>query len=133
MFLAPSELYHSFLSEWDFFCYVATPLVVLGAMLAHALAFKGVGARLTEFSGVFVAHPSLRTGSETEKATYGRVWWRVVILNISALPCVACLSAYYVLSFFNEELTPTLSAVIGVMGGFQAYFNLLPPTTSGRN
>ena len=60
MFLAPSELYHSFLSEWDFICYVATPLVVLGAMLAHALAFKGVGARLTEFSGVFVAHPSLR-------------------------------------------------------------------------
>ena len=101
-------------------------------MLAHGLAFKGVGARLTQFSGVFVTHPSLRTGSETEKATYGRVWWRVVILNISALPCVACLSAYYVLSFFNKELTPTLSAVIGVMGAFQAYIYLLPPTTSGR-
>ena len=89
-----------------------------------------MGAALTEFSGTYAKHPSLRTGLES--AVYGKVWWRIITLNVVTLPACLCLGAFDALYFLHEELSPSIYPLYGVIGFVQAYIFGLPSTSLGN-
>ena len=117
-------------SEWDFFGYIAYPTATIAAALAHTFSFKGMGAALTEFSGTYAKHPSLRTGLES--AVYSKVWWRIITLNVVTLPACLCLGAFDAFYFLHEELSPSIYPFYGVIGFVQAYIFGLPSTSLGN-
>ena len=89
-----------------------------------------MGAALTEFSGTYAKHPSLRTGLES--AVYSKVWWRIITLNVVTLPACLCLGAFDAFYFLHEELSPSIYPFYGVIGFVQAYIFGLPSTSLGN-
>ena len=97
---------------------------------AQAIAFKGTGKALTEFTTAFNRHQNLIP--QDHQKIYNKVWRRVCIINVIALPIgviMFILGAFY---YLTDEISMISSLILGI-GLFvgQPYLSI-SPMSSGK-
>ena len=105
-------------------------MAAIFAAVAHTFSFKGMGETLTEFTGTYAKHPSLKTGLES--AVYNKIWWRIIIIHVIILPASLCLGAFDAFYFLGEEIPASFQPYYGVIGLIQGYMFGLPSTSLGK-
>ena len=96
---------------------------------AQAIAFKGTGKALTEFTTAFNRHQNLIP--QDHQKIYNKVWKRVCIINVIALPIgviMFILGAFY---YLTDELSMISSLIMGTGFIGQPYMCIYP-MSSGK-
>ena len=97
---------------------------------AQAIAFKGTGKALTEFTTAFNNHQNLIP--QNSQKIYHKVWRRVCLINMLALPIGVIMFIWGVFYYLRDELSMIYSLILGV--GFfvgQPYWTI-SPMSSGK-
>ena len=97
---------------------------------AQAIAFKGTGKALTEFTTAFNNHQNLIP--QNSQKIYHKVWRRVCLINMLALPIGVIMFIWGVFYYLRDELSMIYSLILGI-GLFvgQPYLSI-SPISSGK-
>ena len=118
------------LLEWDVYSQIFVIPIVLGAPLAQAFAFKGIGKLMNEFASIYGKHERLHIGNG--RKMYNKAWWRVLTLPIIQLPTSICVFVTYTFFMFMNILPPTQAYIGGFLIAISGYITIIPATTLGK-
>ena len=104
--------------------------IVLGAPLAQAFAFKGIGKLMNEFASIYGKQERLQIGNG--RKLYNNTWWRVLTLTLIQLPISVCGFVMYTFFIFMNFLSPTHAYIGGFLIAISGYTTVIPATTLGK-
>ena len=120
-----------YLIEWEYIGYLILSTSGIYHVIGQAFLFKGLGEALTKFTTNYTELSSQLHINEV--SVYKRVYKRMLLLSLMALPMVVNTFIYFgfYLYYDIKKLTKGLRIVIGALKMVVDCFTLIPPTTAG--
>ena len=128
--LATNNLFLSFL-EWDIYSKLFLPPIIMVSSLSQAFAFKGTGKLMNEFASIFGKYERLQIGDG--RKFYNKVLWRVVTLNLIAIPSSVCGFVMYTFFIYDYFLSHSSSYTGGIAVAIMSYNQYIPASSSGKD